>query len=170
MPAWFLVMKCVGGLYLIYLGIKSFRQTKKMGFTLTGDESIKPQKSSSSLFKEAFFVSASNPKTMVLLSAFLPQFLDTTHPHTEQFTIMYLSICAIVVGVHLTYVLAINFISRKLKARDFESKLDKITGGLFISMGGWGLVKFKGLNITSASSRFVTLGGYCVNFVCVIKV
>lgn len=81
------------------------------------------------------FYLASKSKTAVFLSAFF-RVLNTTHPHAEQFTIMYLSICAIVVGVHLTYVLVIKFIARKLKARDLESKLAKITDGLFISMGG----------------------------------
>ncbi|MGO2507788.1 MAG: LysE family translocator [Vibrio hibernica] len=135
LPLWFFLMKCIGGMYLIYLGVKSFKQARKSNFELTGFDSVRPQKSSKLLFKEAFFVSASNPKTMIFLSAFLPQFLDTKHPYSEQFLIMYLSICFIVTGVHLSYALLISHIGQKFSIKGFEGKLAKVTGGLFISMG-----------------------------------
>ena len=57
-----------------------------------------------SLLREAFLVSASNPKTIVFLCALLPQFLDHQSPLTLQFITMYLTICAIVSLVHLCYV------------------------------------------------------------------
>ncbi|MBE3954388.1 LysE family translocator [Vibrio parahaemolyticus] len=65
LPIWFTIMKCVGGFYLIYLGIKSFRQARKRSFELTKSKSISPNMSSRLLFKEAFLISASNPKTMI---------------------------------------------------------------------------------------------------------
>ncbi|TOP03592.1 lysine transporter LysE, partial [Vibrio parahaemolyticus] len=58
LPIWFTIMKCVGGFYLIYLGIKSFRQARKGSFELTKSESVGSNKSSQLLFKEAFFISA----------------------------------------------------------------------------------------------------------------
>ncbi len=135
LPTWFFVMKCVGGLYLIYLGIHSLRsvQTNKMELPETQCQVI--QKSSVSLFAQAFLVSASNPKTLIFLSAFLPQFLDTTYPHIEQFSVMYITICLIVTSVHLSYALLISRIGHRLRTKSFERKLSKITGGLFITMG-----------------------------------
>ncbi|CCN71980.1 LysE family translocator [Vibrio nigripulchritudo] len=143
LPAWFFVMKCVGGLYLIYLGIRSFKQVKKDSLTLANLDFERPKSNSKSLFREAFFVSVSNPKTMIFLSAFLPQFLDTSHSHATQFVIMYLSIFVIVSGVHLSYALAICRIGKKLNAKKFEGRLAKVSGSLFIGMGGGVLLSSK---------------------------
>ncbi|WP_105903779.1 LysE family translocator [Vibrio gangliei] len=143
LPIWFTIMKCVGGFYLIYLGIKSFRQARKSSFELTKSKSISTKMSSQLLFKEAFLISASNPKTMIFLSAFLPQFLDTNHPYVEQFAIMYLSICSIVLGVHLSYAFIARYVGQKLSTKNFEGKLAKMTGGLFIGMGSGVLLSSK---------------------------
>ncbi|EHH1097276.1 LysE family translocator [Vibrio parahaemolyticus] len=136
LPAWFFVMKCAGGLYLIYLGLKSFKSIRTNTLQQPKME-LKPVAfPSRSLFKQAFFVSVSNPKTLIFLSAFLPQFLDTNHSHIEQFAVMYISICLIVTSVHFGYALIVSRIGQKLRATNFENKLAKITGGLFITMGG----------------------------------
>ncbi|ENO8976965.1 LysE family translocator [Vibrio parahaemolyticus] len=136
LPIWFSIMKCVGGFYLIYRGIKSFRQARKSSLVRTSADVSRSQKSSMVLFKEAFLVSASNPKTMIFLSAFLPQFVDTNHPYIEQFVVMYLTICAIVLSVHLVYAFTTCYIGQKLSTKNFEGKLAKMTGGLFVGMGG----------------------------------
>ncbi|RZP84966.1 LysE family translocator [Vibrio vulnificus] len=143
LPTWFFVMKCVGGLYLIYLGIKSFKQIRKDSLKLSNLDFELPKRNSKSLFREAFFVSVSNPKTMIFLSAFLPQFLDTTHSHMAQFVIMYLSICVIVASVHLSYALAISRIGKKLSTKKFEGRLAKVSGSLFIGMGSGILLSSK---------------------------
>ncbi len=135
LPFWFLAMKLIGGAYLVYLGIKSLRSTGKSNFSGTIE---KPciVKSSNSLFFEAFLVSASNPKTLIFLSAFLPQFLDINHPAYTQFAIMFITICVIVTSVHLGYSYSIAYFGNLLSLKDFESRTTKITGGLFIAMGG----------------------------------
>ncbi|MEZ7196264.1 LysE family translocator [Pseudodesulfovibrio karagichevae] len=138
LPFWFVVMKTVGGAYLIYLGIRNLRAARKgKGTALAepeaGGVAGKPRRS---LFLEAFLVSASNPKTLIFLSAFLPQFLDTAHPVSEQFTIMFATICAIVTTVHLGYSYLIASLGHRFSFKDFGRRIDKLTGGLFIAMGG----------------------------------
>ncbi|MDN3617348.1 LysE family translocator [Vibrio gallaecicus] len=135
LPAWFVVMKLFGGAYLIYLGVKSLCSVRS--FTLPSGEYDKGAvpKSTTGLFVEAFVVSASNPKTMIFLSAFLPQFLDVAKPYVGQFSIMYITICAIVTIVHLLYSYGISYLSRCFSISNFERKLSKVTAGLFISMG-----------------------------------
>lgn len=134
-PAWFVAMKVIGGGYLIYLGVKSLCSTRlSLLPQKKGHKEVVP-KSTMSLFVEAFFVSASNPKTMIFLSAFLPQFLDVGKDYAGQFSIMYLSICVIVTCVHLSYSYGIAYLGRCFSLSHFEEKLSKVTGGLFISMG-----------------------------------
>jgi homoserine/homoserine lactone efflux protein len=135
LPFWFVVMKLTGGAYLVYLGIKSLRSSSKSCFSRT-IEKPRSDKSCSSLFFEAFLVSASNPKTLIFLSAFLPQFLDINHPAYEQFTVMFVTICVIVTAVHLGYSYSIAYVGNRFSLKDFERRTAKITGGLFIAMGG----------------------------------
>ena len=135
LPSWFLVMKCGGGAYLIYLGIKSLRSKPKNSMTLPNGADKTEHKGLLSLYLQAFLVSASNPKTLIFLSAFLPQFLDVSHSHFEQFSIMYLTIAVIVTLVHLSYAMIVSRLGKTLRTHHFERKLAKVTGGLFITMG-----------------------------------
>ncbi|MCU8492563.1 LysE family translocator, partial [Vibrio vulnificus] len=57
-------------------------------------------------------------------------------PYIEQFVVMYLTICAIVLSVHLVYAFTTCYIGQKLSTKNFEGKLAKMTGGLFVGMGG----------------------------------
>ncbi|NLS12349.1 LysE family translocator [Vibrio sp. SM6] len=136
LPAWFFAMKCIGGVYLIYLGCQTL--IKKHTGVLVSKEmaTVSGAPVARILFKQAFVVSASNPKTLIFLSAFLPQFIDATKSQLFQFSIMYCSICLIVFLVHIAYALIFSGVGRKFKSIQFEDKLSKVVGGLFISMGG----------------------------------
>ena len=107
----------------------------KVRFCGNGIGDCRSQIDRKSVFRSVF-VSASNPKTLIFLSAFLPQFLDATHPPYEQFSIMFFTICGIVTCVHLGYSYLIASFGRRFSFKDFGRKIDKITGGLFITMGG----------------------------------
>ncbi len=137
LPTWFLVMKLIGGGYLIYLGIKSLRASG-LGTQVEFWESRTQMmpKARCQLVRQAFWVSASNPKTLVFLSAFLPQFLDTQHPHWQQFAVMYASICVIVASVHFAYAWAVSQLGKRTLLPSLQAKIAKVTGGLFITMGG----------------------------------
>ncbi|MBO0213653.1 LysE family translocator [Vibrio sp. Vb2880] len=135
MPLWFLVMKVLGGAYLIYLGVKALRQ-KQQGLPTIERTSRGARKSNLQLFRQSFLVSASNPKTMIFLSAFLPQFLDVTHPHSEQFAVMFGTIAVTVMSVHLAYVWLVTQVGQKVSRGHFEHIMAKVSGSLFITMGG----------------------------------
>ena len=137
LPFWFVIMKSVGGAYLIYLGIRNLMSSRKAKTVLpeTEPETV-AARPAGSLFLEAFLVSASNPKTLIFFSAFLPQFLDAAHPPHQQFSIMFATICGIVTCVHLGYSYLIASFGRRFSFRNFGRRIDKITGGLFIAMGG----------------------------------
>lgn len=135
LPTWFLVMKIMGGTYLIYLGIKALRSNKKSAFDAL-ETKVTQTKTGGALFIEAFFVSASNPKTLIFLSAFLPQFLTLGSPAYQQFSVMFVTICAIVTSVHIGYAFGIARLGKRFSLKNMEAKISKVTGGLFITMGG----------------------------------
>ena len=70
----FTAVKFVGGLYLIYLGVRSIRGARRI-VSVTMPE-VRAEKR---LFAEAFVVSLLNPKVALFFLAFLPQFVERGH-------------------------------------------------------------------------------------------
>jgi homoserine/homoserine lactone efflux protein len=134
-PMLFVALKLIGGAYLICLGITGL--LKKEGTSKKCDVEVKNQMhfSSSKVFKEAFLVSVSNPKTVIFLSAFLPQFISTDVPVGWQFTMMFLTICIIVMSVHLIYSYIAKNINKKWSGLKAKPIFSKITNSAFIAFG-----------------------------------
>jgi len=85
---WFTVIKWLGGLYLIYLGIKLLRSANKPLAMQPVDSPGAPLSSPRKLFGNAFIVTALNPKSIVFFIALLPQFISAAHPVTAQLWIL----------------------------------------------------------------------------------
>lgn len=66
-------LKLLGGCYLLYLGLKTFRQRKLLGAELSLAYQDHTERRS---FVQGFSVGATNPKTVVFLAAILPQFVS----------------------------------------------------------------------------------------------
>ena len=77
----FFVLKWIGAIYLIYLGIKHWRSHSeggKISFATAAS-------SNRALFKSAYVVTALNPKGIVFFVAFLPQFISPSGHAAPQF-------------------------------------------------------------------------------------
>jgi threonine/homoserine/homoserine lactone efflux protein len=68
----FTALKLVGGAYLVYLGVKTFRERRSLAAALAAP--VAPQSDRRS-FLQGATVGATNPKTVVFLAAILPQFV-----------------------------------------------------------------------------------------------
>lgn len=136
-PIAYTVMKIAGGAYLAWIGLKLILRTFEK--TDSADKlSIEKQiakRKTISFFWEAFLVSASNPKSILFLSAVFPQFIDNAVPLTPQFLVMFATIILIVTTIHSGYALATS----KLRTRQFSSSItrwvSRLTGGTFMSLG-----------------------------------
>lgn len=64
-------VKVIGGLYLIYLGVKALHSARRA--TTAATPTVRPAKR---LFAEAFVISLLNPKVAIFFLAFLPQFVE----------------------------------------------------------------------------------------------
>ncbi len=69
----FTALKLAGGAYLIYLGVRTFRERRSLAATLAAPG---PPRSDRRAFLEGWIVGATNPKTIVFLAAILPQFVS----------------------------------------------------------------------------------------------
>jgi homoserine/homoserine lactone efflux protein len=82
--AWLTVLKWVGGLYLVWLGIQVWRSPPIAVDTAKGAEAT----SGWPLFRQGLLAAATNPKGILFFAAFLPQFIDPARSLVVQFAIM----------------------------------------------------------------------------------
>ncbi|TGN97919.1 LysE family translocator [Burkholderia sp. USMB20] len=133
MPPLFIAMKVVGAAYLIYLGIRQLRG----GLTPRSPDGeaaiVEPDRRK--LFREALFVSGSNPKTMIFLSAFMPQFIAHDRPLAMQFVAMYATIACTVVIVHSVYSFGVRRLHRGLGISPWVRAAKRASGLLFVGLG-----------------------------------
>jgi threonine/homoserine/homoserine lactone efflux protein len=100
----FTVLKLLGGAYLVYLGVKTFRQRKSLAASLAAPFGPRPDRRS---FFEGAIVGATNPKTVVFLVAILPQFTTRTQGHVgSQILVLGLMFAAIAVVSDTVWVMA----------------------------------------------------------------
>ncbi len=75
----FELLRWVGAVYLIWLGIQAWRNAGREQQVVQGNRVH---------FWRGFTVALSNPKTIAFFTAFLPQFVDPTRPAALQITVM----------------------------------------------------------------------------------
>jgi threonine/homoserine/homoserine lactone efflux protein len=69
----FTAIKLAGAAYMVYLGVKMFRDRSALARML--DATVEP-KGMQRMLREGFLVGVTNPKAVILLTAVLPQFVD----------------------------------------------------------------------------------------------
>ncbi len=70
----FMLVRVIGALYLIYLGVKMWRASRQQERPIE----VVGKENSGLSFLQGFIISASNPKVILFYIAFLPTFLDLT--------------------------------------------------------------------------------------------
>jgi homoserine/homoserine lactone efflux protein len=125
---WFTALKVVGGLYLIWLGFGLWR-SPPVSLEATATPSLRRWP----LFRQGLVSALSNPKALLLFTAFIPPFLD---PHR--------SIIAQTAAIALTYAV-VEFVVEYLVAsaahrvRPWQARtgrrFNKVCGGFFVLFG-----------------------------------
>ncbi|AFQ49833.1 LysE family translocator [Burkholderia cepacia] len=133
MPPLFIAMKVVGAAYLIFLGIRQLRGDRNRPAPDRQAASAEPDRGK--LFREALFVSGSNPKTMIFLSAFMPQFITHDRPLAMQFVAMYATIACTVVVVHSVYSFGVRRLHRGFGVSPWVRAVKRASGLLFVGLG-----------------------------------
>lgn len=126
----FMVVKYVGALYLIYLGIQVLRKS------LGADAVPVPLVSSSSrVFFDGLIVALLNPKTTLFYAAFLPQFLDPSVSAILQSILLSAIFVLIAAITDCAYALAASTIAPLLRAQSLKNTGRCIGGSMFIGLG-----------------------------------
>lgn len=74
-------LRLFGACYLVYLGIHAIRNRSRLSTVLTN--AVTPAPSSARVVRQGLVVGLTNPKTMVFLTAILPQFVDRSRGHVS---------------------------------------------------------------------------------------
>lgn len=128
----FALIKYLGAAYLLYLGVSRF-----LAKAVTRDESEQNtlQSSHFSAITQGFVVNMMNPKSIIFLAAFLPQFIDAGAPVSGQYLILGATVIVIDTLVMLGYSATASVARRHMMNPKVMAMQNKVFGTLFISMG-----------------------------------
>jgi homoserine/homoserine lactone efflux protein len=135
----FLVMKVVGAMYLIWLGVKRWRSQDAL---ISNDAGAAPvqrrERKNWQLVVQGLGVSLTNPKSILFFSALFPQFIVQDVSLFTQYLVLTttFAVCALV--SHAFYVVLISLVKGYVAAR--AKLFNRIVGGTFIALG-LGLLK-----------------------------
>lgn len=133
---WFTVIKWVGGLYLLYLGIKLLRA----GISPAVLAAPAAPGSRWKLFANTYLVTALNPKGIVFFVAFLPQFIDPRASVTHQLWVLALTFVAMA-ALNATLYAVFAGSARRLLASPRAQRRFNLAGGSLLSAAGvWALL------------------------------
>lgn len=125
---WFTVLKVVGGLYLIWLGWGLWRSAP-INLESTGTTSSRRW----SLFRQGLVSALSNPKALLLFTAFIPPFLDPHRSIIAQTAAIALTYAVVEFMVEYMVASAANRV-RPWLARAGR-RFNKVCGGFFVAFG-----------------------------------
>ena len=134
MSEWFDVIRSIGALYLVYLGARqlwSLRQRRAQGALPPG------RPNGANLYFEGLLVSLSNPKVLLFLGAFLPQFIDPTRDAVMQLSLLAVLFVAVLAAVDVGYTLMVA----RARASSNAARLRLLDGlaGIVLLLGGLAL-------------------------------
>ena len=132
----FSLVKIIGGLYLIYLGLSFlFSESSTEETTKLSNASNPANQRPDAIFINTFLITALNPKGIVFFVAFLPQFIDRGLALTPQLTVLAITFVMLGALNAAGYAFLANRASRQLKAERIKRKM-KIASGTLLSLAG----------------------------------
>ncbi|APS28849.1 LysE family transporter [Pectobacterium brasiliense] len=129
----FIALKIVGAVYLIWLGIASWR-SKDMS-TAEQDTQEASAPGWFPLFRKGFLVGISNPKDLLFFAALFPNFIDTSAPHALQLIILAVTWAVFDFSIMFIYACTGRRLSGLFSNPRRIKLFNRSTGGIFILAG-----------------------------------
>ncbi|CAD6560142.1 LysE family translocator [Paraburkholderia sabiae] len=132
-PTAFTILKIVGGLYLIWLGVNALREAGAVKV----EKANLAENSLAKLFFKGVFANAINPKVVLFFLSFLPQFVIAKNGHiglqTAGLGLIFTAQAAVLFGLLGNFSGAIGqWFNKRPKA---GAILDRIAGTVFVLLG-----------------------------------
>ena len=131
MAAWFDAIRWLGAIYLAVLGLLLLRDTWRMN---TAPAAAPRPRRAAGYYAQGVLVSLSNPKVVLFLGAFLPQFIDPTRPLAFQLAVLAVLFVVILAAVDIAYTVAIGRLVKRLTPQ-WMRWMNGLSGGLLLAGG-----------------------------------
>lgn len=121
------VLRMLGAVYLVYLGIKVWRSAKTPVKEAASRESV----------TRGFLVGLANPKSLAFLALFIPQFIDPLLPADPQFFVLAFTYLFIAVLFDTLYAVAAGYGGKKIYAGKTRLYSCRLSGVVLAAGGLW---------------------------------
>jgi threonine/homoserine/homoserine lactone efflux protein len=137
MSEWFEVIRWLGALYLVFLGARQLWQYWQR--RRNPAQPLPPASSRGGAYVQGLLVSLSNPKVLLFLGAFLPQFVDPAADPVRQLWVLAVLFVIVLAAVDVGYTVALakartTFNAAKLTVLDGAAGLLLLAGGVALAM------------------------------------
>jgi threonine/homoserine/homoserine lactone efflux protein len=133
-PTAFFVLKVIGGLYLVWLGVQAIRHAQSFSQSSTR---IVSQESFRQLFTKGLIANAINPKVVLFFLAFLPQFVTGDQGQVGwqilQLGLVFTVQAALIFSTIGWFAGSVG--ERLARSPGLSLWLDRSAGGIFIALG-----------------------------------
>lgn len=126
----FEIIKLAGAAYLVWIGWKMFRSTGKLTMDQGAHMPI------GRYIWQGALINWSNPKTLLFLSAFLPQFVDLSRPAFGQIMILGLIVMTVATASDAVYAIAAGQARHLLTAARVRM-VNRVSGIILMAGGVW---------------------------------
>ena len=129
----FTTLKILGAGYLVWLGIQMWRTDAKP----LALETASRNRSRLTVFRQAFLVTAFNPKDIVVFVAFLPQFINPAEPALAQIITIEVTFLAMVLISNLLWIFLCSRLRDGLKNPATLRFVNRLGAGCLIGAGAF---------------------------------
>ena len=140
----FLILKWIGALYLIYLGIKLFKSAKEI---TPIDFETHAKVSAKSVFLNSAAVTALNPKSILFFVALVPQFITSGSSLVPQFVILITTFVTLAAINAFAYAILADKLRTKISKPSRLQWMTRFGGGALIAMGIAALSVKRGVSV-----------------------
>ena len=136
-PLAFKIIAVLGGLYIGWLGFKTFRTALSLktetidGATLTAE----PERSDLATLRQGFVVQMLNPKVLLFFTAVLPPFVDISRPMPPQMALFAATALTLDAIAMTTYGLGAVHLSQWLRQPRYKQRFDLGAGAILMLIG-----------------------------------
>lgn len=132
----FRIVKTVGALYLIYLGINQWRaRVEVVSEEKASSVATTQVPSTSRRFLTGFLTNATNPKGIIFMVAVLPQFITHDAPLLPQLLILGVTMCGVDLVVMHSYAFAASSMQRYFRDPKWLKSQNRFFGGILMAIG-----------------------------------
>lgn len=131
----FTVLKLIGALYLVWLGLQALRAARHAGSDARPSPAGNPAMSALGGFRQGLLSDLANPKIGIFFTSLLPQFVDPGHPVLLPFIALGAVFVAMTVVWLSVYCVVAARAAQTLQRPRVKAALDRVTGVVLISLG-----------------------------------